>query len=309
MVGSAVGTSEEYELRGPSALPKFISPSSLCTGIGSVDQPHTILDDCFDGVPWRLSAKATESTFQYSTPAVPLDIAAIWKAPAGERDQRAAAGSSDFPSGLPHYTQNSFYMHSPVDQVGMPQGNMPGIWGMDIPYPHFLAPNVEAVGLYRNNGSSIPSEGSAAAAGGDASEDEAELVDEPQLKKKSMKNLSTTTLMVQNIPRQLTRQKIMEAIEGDGFGGYYDYCYVPRCFESNMNKGYAFVNFVSEDAANTFKKSWDRTFKLGTFQRHRPKPIRVTPAALQGYARNSSFAASKKICRIRNGEYRPLVCN
>lgn len=272
-------------------LPQVIFKRSLETDFGDIErakgkdfeqQEPARVDGVFQGdslwmPPTKLGADAYCRPRHNAGHEVPVEMASIWRS--------CALGASSGVFG--------FDLGPPVDQPAADNtlrvGYMPGTF--------------QARGCFQT--SSIPSDKSTDTGEGD-SEDQADLAEEHNI---DCNGVSTTTVMVQNIPRQLTRQKVMSAMQADGFGDCFDYCYVPRCFESKMNKGYAFVNFINEEMANAFKQSFDRTFKLGTVQRRRSKPIRVTPAVLQGYTRNSAFAGSKKICRIRNGEYRPLVCN
>lgn len=115
-----------------------------------------------------------------------------------------------------------------------------------------------------------------------------------------------TTLMVQNIPRRMTRQDFLDALQSD-FAGLYDYCYVPRSFHTSSNKGYAFVNFVTAEAATAFKNTWHLSYMLGGDSLPRQKPLRVASATLQGRDSNLRLASSKKMTRIRSTTCRPLV--
>jgi len=57
------------------------------------------------------------------------------------------------------------------------------------------------------------------------------------------------TLLLRHLPRLLTTQSLMDAMNAEGFQGDYDFCYAPARFESGESLGYAFVNCVSDDAA------------------------------------------------------------
>lgn len=116
-----------------------------------------------------------------------------------------------------------------------------------------------------------------------------------------------TTLMVQNIPRRVKREDFLNALNEQGFAGTFDYCYLPRSFNTSANKGYAFVNFVDLKAAEHFKKLWHMSLMLGADLRPRQKPLRVTNATVQGKNENMRVASSKKMTRIRNASCRPLV--
>merc|ERR1719231_2049328 len=61
-----------------------------------------------------------------------------------------------------------------------------------------------------------------------------------------------TTVMWKNIPNNYTRDDLLRLVDSEGFAGNYDFFYSPVDFTSNALVGYAFVNFVSTEAANRF---------------------------------------------------------
>lgn len=113
-----------------------------------------------------------------------------------------------------------------------------------------------------------------------------------------------TTRMVQNLPRYASRQELIAALDFQ-FAGLYDYCHMPKSINAKTNQGYAFINFVSNEAAIAFSSSWNRR----PFPGHAccDKPLRVTRARVQGFNNNLRHAQSKKMNRIRSVRMRPLV--
>jgi len=57
-----------------------------------------------------------------------------------------------------------------------------------------------------------------------------------------------TTLMIQHIPKSYSRDDLCELLDSKGLGQLYDFVYMPVKFATGMPFGYAFVNFVSEEA-------------------------------------------------------------
>merc|ERR1711988_2058919 len=61
-----------------------------------------------------------------------------------------------------------------------------------------------------------------------------------------------TTVMWRNIPNNYTRDSLLQLINLHGFSGKYDFFYAPADFSNDALVGYAFINFVSSEAANDF---------------------------------------------------------
>jgi len=60
---------------------------------------------------------------------------------------------------------------------------------------------------------------------------------------------SRTTVMLRNVPNNYTRQMLMELLDSAGFGGRYDFLYLPCDFKTNSGLGFAFVNLVTPEVA------------------------------------------------------------
>ncbi|GLT42846.1 hypothetical protein SLA2020_168260 [Shorea laevis] len=89
-----------------------------------------------------------------------------------------------------------------------------------------------------------------------------------------------TSVMIRNIPNEYTRKMLKHFLikhckmENNGKGGdsgvekihsAFDFLYLPMDFRTQMNKGYAFVNFTNPEAAWRFflaenKQSWDFSY-------------------------------------------------
>jgi hypothetical protein len=66
-----------------------------------------------------------------------------------------------------------------------------------------------------------------------------------------------TTVMLKNIPNNLTRDKLVDLVDRQGFKGCYDFLYLPVDFERQANLGYAFLNMISNHWANRFWMHFD----------------------------------------------------
>eukprot|EP00448_Togula_jolla_P002331 CAMPEP_0170599526 /NCGR_PEP_ID=MMETSP0224-20130122/16846_1 /TAXON_ID=285029 /ORGANISM="Togula jolla, Strain CCCM 725" /LENGTH=751 /DNA_ID=CAMNT_0010924187 /DNA_START=96 /DNA_END=2351 /DNA_ORIENTATION=- len=60
-----------------------------------------------------------------------------------------------------------------------------------------------------------------------------------------------TTVMLRNIPNRYTRDMLIERLN-QTYGGQFDFVYLPIDFNSKCNVGYAFINFRSPEACQSF---------------------------------------------------------
>jgi len=108
-----------------------------------------------------------------------------------------------------------------------------------------------------------------------------------------------TTVMVRHIPGKYTQQKLMREINSAGFLGKYDFFYLPMQMQSRGNRSFAFLNFVSSEAAQAFYNCFHgrrlRHFRAG-------QPVTVAPADVQGFEENALHYAKMR----RAGSRYPL---
>lgn len=109
-----------------------------------------------------------------------------------------------------------------------------------------------------------------------------------------------TTLMLRNLPHSLTQAELLEEVDKNGYDGLYDFCYLPHKFAKHKNLGFAFLNFISTEDAAKFRREWHLSRRFGT-------ALNVSAAAVQGREQNEKKAASQKMSRVRNPNYRPTV--
>merc|ERR1712048_1527104 len=61
-----------------------------------------------------------------------------------------------------------------------------------------------------------------------------------------------TTVMMRNIPSVYTRANLLELLDQQGFHGSYDLLYLPLDFQTDLNHGYAFINFTTKENFRRF---------------------------------------------------------
>jgi hypothetical protein len=62
-----------------------------------------------------------------------------------------------------------------------------------------------------------------------------------------------TTVMMRNLPNNMTRSTLLALIDAQGFEGCYDFFYLPTDFRSQAGLGYSFVNFEVSETALRFR--------------------------------------------------------
>jgi hypothetical protein len=110
-----------------------------------------------------------------------------------------------------------------------------------------------------------------------------------------------TTMMLRNIPSKYTQIAIMEEIDALGFKGTYDFFYLPMDLHNRGNVGYAFINFVSPQAAERFRMSFT------DYQFSSRKVCSVCVAHVQGFVANLRHLEKRAVTLARDHQKRPVA--
>lgn len=96
-----------------------------------------------------------------------------------------------------------------------------------------------------------------------------------------------TTVMFRNIPNKYTRDMLVTQLESDDFTGKFDFVYLPMDFKHKCNVGYAFINFRTVEACETFHEKF-KDFEVSKCMPgiNSKKVCEVTPARVQGLEDN-----------------------
>jgi hypothetical protein len=105
---------------------------------------------------------------------------------------------------------------------------------------------------------------------------------------------NATTVMMRNLPNKYTQQMLLSEISQAGFLGTFDFLYLPIDPETNANRGYAFLNFVSPSYAWMFKMAYEGR-KMNHF--NSSKVASVMKATLQGFEANYAHYSSTRVNR------------
>jgi len=94
-----------------------------------------------------------------------------------------------------------------------------------------------------------------------------------------------TTMMIRNIPNRYTQRELIRELEHLGFGGAFDFLYVPVDKGTMCNVGYAFVNFLDHDQAARCMTVFDN-YSFAKHRKARGKIATVSVAYIQGLEAN-----------------------
>jgi len=66
-----------------------------------------------------------------------------------------------------------------------------------------------------------------------------------------------TTVVMRNLPNNYKRSSLLDLLDSSGFAAKYDFLYFPVDFRTHATLGYAFVNLVTPEDAEQFKKHFN----------------------------------------------------
>eukprot|EP00928_Gymnodinium_smaydae_P081035 TRINITY_DN64611_c0_g1_i1.p1 TRINITY_DN64611_c0_g1~~TRINITY_DN64611_c0_g1_i1.p1 ORF type:complete len:195 (-),score=9.31 TRINITY_DN64611_c0_g1_i1:372-956(-) len=115
-----------------------------------------------------------------------------------------------------------------------------------------------------------------------------------------------TTLVIRNVPFELTVLEFRRSVDESGFEGQYDILYMPVCTISRRNKGFGFINFISVGIAERFARAWHQSWEFREAV-HNPGPVIISPARLQGRDATLRLLRRNKLLRLRDPELKPFV--
>jgi hypothetical protein len=120
------------------------------------------------------------------------------------------------------------------------------------------------------------------------------------------KGAAPTTMMIRNVPFQYSQQDLLQELTDLGFGGTFDFLYLPLDKSTTAGVGYAFVNFI----APSWAKKCEQTFRKYRFRLRRgvsTKAANVSVAYIQGLEKNLQHYQNSAVNASKNSIGRPLV--
>jgi hypothetical protein len=122
---------------------------------------------------------------------------------------------------------------------------------------------------------------------------------------KSDREKLVTTLMIRNIPNRYSQRELINELKSLGFGGTFDFLYIPLDLGTMSNVGYAFVNFVD----HLWAEKCMEAFQNYRFRRHRQagKVAAVSVAHIQGLDGNLRHYEKSAVNTARLKQRRPVI--
>ncbi|KAL4425902.1 hypothetical protein ABPG75_009918 [Micractinium tetrahymenae] len=111
------------------------------------------------------------------------------------------------------------------------------------------------------------------------------------------------TLMIRNIPNKYSQEMMLSVLQKSGFGGTFDFFYLPIDFRNKCNLGYCFVNFLDASVAGRLY----RDFHQKRWEEYNSKKVcEVTYGRVQG---RDSLVAHFRASKFPSDdiEFMPLV--
>lgn len=114
-----------------------------------------------------------------------------------------------------------------------------------------------------------------------------------------------TTLMIRNIPNRYSQRELINELKSLGFGGTFDFLYIPLDLGTMSNVGYAFVNFID----HVWAEKCMEVFHNYRFRRHRQagKVAAVSVAHIQGLDGNLRHYEKSAVNTARLKQRRPVI--
>jgi len=115
----------------------------------------------------------------------------------------------------------------------------------------------------------------------------------------------TTTLMIRNVPNRYSQRELINELKSLGFGGTFDFLYVPLDLGTMSNVGYAFVNFSQQ----VWAEKCMEVLQNHRFKRHRQagKVAAVSVAHIQGLEANLKHYEKSAVNTSRLRQRRPVI--
>jgi len=73
----------------------------------------------------------------------------------------------------------------------------------------------------------------------------------------AQKEDAKTTVMLRNLPRDLSRDALLKLLDDNGFAGKYNFMYLPIDFVRQVALGYAFLNLITPAVVQEFWRAFD----------------------------------------------------
>mmetsp|Transcript_3116 Transcript_3116/g.5515 ORF Transcript_3116/g.5515 Transcript_3116/m.5515 type:complete len:382 (-) Transcript_3116:248-1393(-) len=116
-----------------------------------------------------------------------------------------------------------------------------------------------------------------------------------------------TTLILKRLPRTCSRDKLVHTLQSQEY--HIDYLYVPQDFSTHISKGYAVLNFCTEEDAAAFYEQYNRAPIQPPLLCARQTTTVTVEVALQQGLESNIKAHLKSMRNVRNPKNLPVIIN
>lgn len=116
-----------------------------------------------------------------------------------------------------------------------------------------------------------------------------------------------TTVMIRNVPNQYHRGMLMQELNRLGFRGKYDFAYLPIDRYTQLNVGYAFVNFDTTEDTQRFMKVMEGYVFTNVCRNKQKRLAQVSVAHIQGLEQNLAHCMGSAVFASHSPWLRPWV--
>jgi len=114
-----------------------------------------------------------------------------------------------------------------------------------------------------------------------------------------------TTIMLRGVPRNSSREQLIQLLDDRGYSGLFNFVYLPVDFESSESVGYAFINLTEPKIAEAFKESFEG---LTCYPFSASQPCTTIWSRVQGFNANiKQYRNSPVMHELVLDEYKPII--
>jgi hypothetical protein len=123
--------------------------------------------------------------------------------------------------------------------------------------------------------------------------------------------ITVTTLTINHIPVTVSKRQFVALLDQTGFGTLYNYLYLPCNHAEGTNRGHAFVNFCTPEAAKSFFRTWHGArlscrCTAGASD-SASFVVSIAVGAIQGFEACTARWTTARLARLKSADFAPFI--